>query len=696
MPYPNAYYNFLAISYSHFLNFDGERPVAKMPLLSPRNQPVVIGGQELYIGEHCIVIEDDLADDYFRANNFSYNAVLFYDGKPALQMQVAVDNQNFLNSNITLINIENSQSSTHLLPGERETLACLASFYTIPSMRSLHAKYTKFLQKISEEYFQEIKAFWGVSSEARKGYISGLVDRAKHIVALGGQDFVNILKRIEFNYQQESVEESLVDGDYLLVDDENEITSLQDSINSKNAHFRRYYNLIDFRYSNLKTYLAGLSVADLHLAYKNAIVAASCINDDEVIVSFEELKKIHLIISISIKVLLDKLERILISQSNHADLASFIGSPSLAYVRDTLLVLLARSDIPANLDWLIKHKKPALDLITQVNEGDSYSCLLEIALNAQQLDSFRLLLQSGANSMFVNDFNRCFAHDVIQANPQFARELVVVNVPDHKIRQFFIRLALVTEIWRQNVPLDPVEASSLDTIMQRYRSYTALENVEELSRTSDLFDVLYSEARNRTGLTKEQLYLYLVVENFQSQYRDFLIAYNRLKQQFSVINGETSVKVVGLIKSLFESLSSKPLLSIETTLGEKIKTLNKSINIFHGACDLIDKQKVYDESLLALSKSRNKATIRDIKQRNKTIHHEIQELEQSIKDFISSRTAREIRPSQGGFWSSLTSYVSDTLSLGSAKDSAMSSIFTEPFLNDLEGKKAAEPANMTI
>ena len=656
MPYPNTYYYFLKENYPQVICNESSEFFARLPLVSPEREEVVVGGENYQILEHQVVVYEDLVADLPRQNNYSYVAILSMREAPFLKMEVAIDACNFQNSRVTFREVaSNLEKSITLSSLESKVLKRMAAFFSTPGMREIHSKKRLALQDVIGAYSTRLKQLWAAKPQERLFLVDDLIIKAQHMSLLGGQNFVHLLERLKRNIvkKQNATElygfqlvgesgfvEDETDDDLVWVED---ATTTGESISLRermSQEFWQKYAVVNFAEGEVKERIAALTLSELHAVYARMQELMLLLSNDEVVVSFAKIKRIIKVTNITLRAIVERSRETLLTAVTEEELAVLSGSVGLRYLDDGILAELVSSRKYLSLGWLLNSGHFTTDLISVTHDSEELS-LLEFAIRLDDKDAFLVLLYAGANPIFVTRQNRCFAHDILQANLRFAEALCAVKSVSIVLSDFFQELAAIVKIWQKYVDLDTdIEQPELQQICRRYVGYFSEEDVEELKFSGDHFSEQFAAAMQRTGLSGEFLRRYLVVNELQQALRDFLVAYQDFHAEYR--SDPRIPKTKGqVIQQLVSHLQNHLIVSEKSSLRKTINLLTRATSVIRHAQQVIEVYRKIDDNNLSVNPT-DKADARRVRLAN-----EAQEKE--LRNYIMGSNGTY--PSKGGFWS---------------------------------------------
>ena len=667
MHYPNTYYYFLKENYPEVIFDESGESFAHLPLVAPERESITISNVEYQILEHRVVIAEDIVTDLPRQNNYSYVAILSMRDMPFLKMEVEIDTRNFQNSRVIFREVANTQEKKIALSdSEGKTIKRIAAFFSTPGMREIHAKKRVALQTVTTTYFTQLKQLWNAKLKERLLLVNELITQAQQMVMLGGQNFLPLLERLKKNFEKKKEDHELkgfhlvtesdllevegakdeIDDETIWIEDANnpgESCALGDRITME---FQQKFGAIDFPEGEIKERVLALDLKQLHETYARAQELLWYVANDNVAVSLSRIKQIHKVINVSLRTIVERLKDVLIKASSADELSVIEGSPGLRYFDEGIFAELIINKCHMQLAWLLNTESFAIDLISVVHEQEDLS-LLEFAVKQNAPDLFGILLSAGANPIFVTRLNRCFAHDILQANLPFAQILCAVNSVKTVPRDFFQELALIVNIWKKYVELDTdIEKPELDEICQRYLSYSSEADAIELNFSGDHLATKFAAVRERTGLDGEFLRRYLVVNLFQKTLRDFFVAYQALDARYSSAEG-TTISKYQIIQKLVSHLQNNLVVPERSSLRRAINLLAKATNVIKSTYEIIDAYAQIELNNSSLNPA-DRADARRVRLANDRLAKSVEKQESDLRVFVNG--SKEMRPSQGGMW----------------------------------------------
>lgn len=665
MHYPNTYYYFLKENYPEVIFDESGESFAHLPLVAPERESITISNVEYQILEHRVVIAEDIVTDLPRQNNYSYVAILSMRDMPFLKMEVEIDTRNFQNSRVIFREVANTQEKKIVLSdSESKTIKRIAAFFSTPGMREIHAKKRTALQTVTTTYFTQLKQLWSAKLKERLLLVNELIIQAQQMVMLGGQNFLPLLERLKKNFEKKKKDNELkgfhlvsesdlledaedkIDGETIWVEsasNNGESCALSDRMT---MDFQQKSEMIDFPDGEIKDRIAALDLNQLHEIYARTQDLIRYVANEDVAVSLLKIKQIHKVMNVSLRTIVERLKDVLLRASSADELSAIEGSPGLRYFDESIFAELIVNKNYLQLAWLLNTEIFAIDLISVVHEQENLS-LLEFVVKQNDPDLFGILLSAGANPIFVTRLNRCFAHDILQANLPFAQILCAVNSVKTVPRDFFQELAFIVNIWKKYVELDTdVEKPELDEICQRYLSYSSEADAVELNFSGDHLEPKFAKSRERAGLDEEFLRRYLVVNLFQNTLRDFLVAYQALDARYSSSEGTTTSKYQ-IIQKLVSYLQNNLVVPEKSSLRRAINLLAKATNVIKSTDEIIDAYAQIELNNSSLNPA-DRADARRVRLANDKLAKSVEKQESDLRVFVNG--LKEMRPSQSGMW----------------------------------------------
>ncbi|MDF1756785.1 MAG: hypothetical protein P1U74_00560 [Legionellaceae bacterium] len=652
MPCPNPYFHLLQALDSNIDTNDSEVVLSIDRMSLPKIKTSLA---KFEISELQIVIPA-IIEDLSESSNYLFRASL---SNPSMQPYTLEVQLNMKEKSLSRVTVTNQVTKEALALSQLETDIFINYAFVcgIPTMKKLYQEVNPYLEHNRSIFEEQITSFFEQEDPNSLSSLDELISRSEIIENLSGPHRLAILKKyrlvIEKNIATQKELESELDGDYDLLDDndiyefpisngtiatERKEQEKQDEIKQSNRRFKALIKELEDKTLHLKQHARDAGTKTVIKYYKQTMQALEMAEQPDIAISITDINTIHtanrkgLILgkNLLIKALSPATDFVGIDE----ELSIFIPE-----INDMLLSSFLHKNKTDPFCWLLTHASYPIDLIeTDLAGQPNPVSLLEAACALQNTDAFRLLIQLNASPLFITKDARVFAHDIMQAYPNFSKIL-----EDYQIRSkqesFFQNLIVLIEIWSLNVKLNSMEATRLTDIISNYEYNKTSEDITHNSSELVSIDKINPEIIILTGLGNYDIRRLRPLPEFQNAFVNYNLAYDSYKDAISNLSAAAiTTKENEYLYTLLGKLQQKPLKLSGMPPNQIIQQLNTDAKLLNLACDIISLQDRYTQESTKYRNSNRKKTTNLSKKTKNELRTKTTDFEEQIEVRFTSNT----------------------------------------------------------